>query len=256
MVSNSSDCSPPDSFICGISQAGILEAGCHFLLQGIFPTQGLNPYLLDWQADSLPLSHLGSPFPPYTMPQIISQAEWPPSVIKRDPSGWQVCVLMILLYIYNLSGTLSGLWSCHPQNVPTINPSLCPEAKHYRRSPHRDESQISHSPLQGAQSSLRCAQLAVNSALVTSPWDRPLSYTLGTWQQPATPGVSPQGGHLPWSWSPPSPRHQSLRGHSPSPGACYQRHQHLSHHTSTSLDIWMAPFLHPPHQVGDGCGDC
>ena len=37
--------------------------GCHFLLQGIFPTQGLNPYLLPllcWQADSLPLHHLGS----------------------------------------------------------------------------------------------------------------------------------------------------------------------------------------------------
>ena len=33
-------------------------AGCHFLLQGIFPTQGLNPCLLcllDWQADCLPL---------------------------------------------------------------------------------------------------------------------------------------------------------------------------------------------------------
>ena len=35
--------------------------GCHFLLQGIFLTQGLNPCLLPWQADSLPLSHLGSP---------------------------------------------------------------------------------------------------------------------------------------------------------------------------------------------------
>ena len=36
--------------------------GCHFLLQGIFPTQGLNPcllHLLHWQVDSLPLSHLG-----------------------------------------------------------------------------------------------------------------------------------------------------------------------------------------------------
>ena len=28
--------------------------GCHFLLQGLFPTQGLNPGLLHWQADSLP----------------------------------------------------------------------------------------------------------------------------------------------------------------------------------------------------------
>ena len=35
--------------------------GCHFLLQGIFPTQGWNPHLLHWQADSLPLSHQGSP---------------------------------------------------------------------------------------------------------------------------------------------------------------------------------------------------
>ena len=35
-------------------------AGCHFLLQGIFPTQGSNPRLLHWQADSLLLSHQGS----------------------------------------------------------------------------------------------------------------------------------------------------------------------------------------------------
>ena len=35
--------------------------GCHSLLQGIFPTQVSNPSLLHWQADSLPLSNLGSP---------------------------------------------------------------------------------------------------------------------------------------------------------------------------------------------------
>ena len=33
---------------------------CHFLLQGIVPTQGSNLHLLHWQADSLPLSPLGS----------------------------------------------------------------------------------------------------------------------------------------------------------------------------------------------------
>ena len=32
--------------------------GYHFLLQGIFPTRELNPCLLNWQADSLPLCHL------------------------------------------------------------------------------------------------------------------------------------------------------------------------------------------------------
>ena len=38
-------------------------AGCHYLLQRIFPTQGSNPCLLNlllWQVGSLPLHHLGS----------------------------------------------------------------------------------------------------------------------------------------------------------------------------------------------------
>ena len=40
---------------------------CHFLLQGIFPTHRHNPpllHLLHWQADSLPLHHLGSKVQP------------------------------------------------------------------------------------------------------------------------------------------------------------------------------------------------
>ena len=34
---------------------------CHFLLQGIFPTQGSNPHLLYWQVDSLPNAPFGKP---------------------------------------------------------------------------------------------------------------------------------------------------------------------------------------------------
>ena len=47
-------CSLPDFSVHGISQArnGV---GCHFLLQGIFLTQGMNLHLLHWQAGSLPL---------------------------------------------------------------------------------------------------------------------------------------------------------------------------------------------------------
>jgi len=44
------------------------EVGCHTLLQGIFPMQGLNPYLLcllHWQAGSLPLAPLGKPISIY-----------------------------------------------------------------------------------------------------------------------------------------------------------------------------------------------
>ena len=37
-----------------------IEVGCHFVLRGIFLTQGSNPHLLHWQ-DSLPLSYQGSP---------------------------------------------------------------------------------------------------------------------------------------------------------------------------------------------------
>lgn len=36
-------------------------SGLHFLLQEIFMTQGLNPCLLHWLADSLPLCHLETP---------------------------------------------------------------------------------------------------------------------------------------------------------------------------------------------------
>ena len=40
------DCSPPGSSVHGIFLARILDRGCHFLLQGIFPIQGSNLHLL------------------------------------------------------------------------------------------------------------------------------------------------------------------------------------------------------------------
>ena len=48
----------------GFFQARTLKLSCHFLLQGIFLTQGCNLCLLrllHWQVDSLPLRCLGSP---------------------------------------------------------------------------------------------------------------------------------------------------------------------------------------------------
>ena len=42
----SMDCRLPGSSVHGILQARILEWAAIFLLQGIFPTQGSNPYLL------------------------------------------------------------------------------------------------------------------------------------------------------------------------------------------------------------------
>ena len=58
---NRVDCSLPGPWNFLGKNVGL---GCHFLLQGIFQTQGLNLHLLcllHWQAGSLPPSHLGSP---------------------------------------------------------------------------------------------------------------------------------------------------------------------------------------------------
>ena len=60
----SMDYSPPGFSVLGIFQAKNTGVGCHFLLQGIFPTQRWKLRLLHFlhrQADSLPLCHLGSP---------------------------------------------------------------------------------------------------------------------------------------------------------------------------------------------------
>ena len=51
---------PPGSSVHGIFLGKNTGVCCHFLLQGIFLTQGLNPYLLHCE-DSSPLSQLGSP---------------------------------------------------------------------------------------------------------------------------------------------------------------------------------------------------
>ena len=55
ILSDPTDCSPPGCSVPGISQASVLE------LVAISSSWGSNPCLLNWQADSLPLSHLGSP---------------------------------------------------------------------------------------------------------------------------------------------------------------------------------------------------
>ena len=55
---NPMQCSPPGSSVHGILQAKTLECLPH-PSPGDLPNQGSNLCLLHWQADSLPLSHLG-----------------------------------------------------------------------------------------------------------------------------------------------------------------------------------------------------
>ena len=54
------DCSPPGSSVHGIFPGMNTGVGCHFLLQGIFPTQGLNPGLPHCRQTLYHLSYQGN----------------------------------------------------------------------------------------------------------------------------------------------------------------------------------------------------
>ena len=75
----------PTVVLCPWNLPGkITEVGCHSLLQGIYPTQGLNLnllHLLHWQAYSLPLHHLEA--------QYTQQAEFPEGYCEF-PEGYRV----------------------------------------------------------------------------------------------------------------------------------------------------------------------
>ena len=62
------DWSPPGSSCLWDSPGKNTGVSCHFLLQGIFLTQGSNPHLLHWQMDSLPSE------PPGKLPTSIAVA--------------------------------------------------------------------------------------------------------------------------------------------------------------------------------------
>ena len=66
--------------------------GCHFLLQEIFLTQGLNPCCLHWQAKSSPLSYQGS--------------RWHKAVPLSDPES---AVPHVVQALYQ-PGCPPGLW--------------------------------------------------------------------------------------------------------------------------------------------------
>ena len=56
------DCSPPGSSVHGDSPGKNTGVSCHAFLQGIFPTQGLNPGLLHCRQILYQLSHQGNPW--------------------------------------------------------------------------------------------------------------------------------------------------------------------------------------------------
>ena len=97
---------------------------CDTLLQGIFPTEGLNPRLLcllRWQAGSLPPHHRGSPLPPENLLITTGQGQCGCLVVsalvgKEEPWGQP-----------QWAGPHLTMSICPPHLSP---PQLCPQGLH------------------------------------------------------------------------------------------------------------------------------
>ena len=78
---------------------------CHFLLLGISPIQGLSrhiKHLLYWQADSLPLCHLGS-HEGFPLMSVTMNLKWDPLVCF---SSWALCFMTGIGSMLDLPGVI------------------------------------------------------------------------------------------------------------------------------------------------------
>ena len=78
------DCSPPGSSCSWNSPNKNTEAGCHSLLQGIFPTQGSNAGLLHCRWILYHLSHQRSPLADTYLAASLASTNWK---LKYPPAG-------------------------------------------------------------------------------------------------------------------------------------------------------------------------
>ena len=133
------DCSPPGSSPWDFpgKNTGV---GCHFLLQGIFPTQGSNPHLfhlLHWQTGSLLLATPGKPLKDISM-LITSKFIFPvqihllnskqvyPTAHLISPFGCWICISK---WAYNLLPNLI-LSQSSPFSKWIFQSSSCLNPKH------------------------------------------------------------------------------------------------------------------------------
>ena len=135
------DCSPPGSSVHGDSADKNTGVGCHSLLQGIFPTQGLNPGFPHWRQIPYRLSHQGSPstrkqifkhFPTLSIANYVSDlpglnsigqdlCEYPDDVRAFSLNysstlviGFSVYSLILVLLYVEKTEILYSNWLCFP----------------------------------------------------------------------------------------------------------------------------------------------
>ena len=102
------------------------RVGCHFLLQGIFPTQGSNLCLLHWQVGSLPLHHR-EPYCQHV--QIRSVAQSCPTLcdpMNRSTPGLPVhhqLLEFIQTHVHRVSDAIQPSHPLSSPSLPSLNPS-------------------------------------------------------------------------------------------------------------------------------------
>ena len=104
MLHGAMDCSLPGFSVDGILPGRNTAVGSHFLLQGIFLTQGSDLhllYFLHWQTDSLPLVPPGKPVCLY-----FCGSEVPPQLLKTQVgSNWGTSLSHFFFLLLNLQFT-------------------------------------------------------------------------------------------------------------------------------------------------------
>ena len=115
--------------------------GCHFQLQRISPIEGSSQSLEHWQADSLPLSHQGSPFLPsvqFSSVQLLSR-------VRLFATAWTVAHQASPSMLFSRQEYWSGLPFPSPRDLsdPGIEPgSPTLQADSLPSEPHLEVSQI------------------------------------------------------------------------------------------------------------------
>ena len=119
------DCNMPGSSVWDFPGKNI-GVDCHFLPQGIFPNQGLNPHLLSlwhWQMDYLTLNFQGTPGKGSVQSScsVMSDSLWPYGLQHARPPCPSPAP-----GVYSSSCPLSR-W-CHPTTSSSIIPFSCPQS--------------------------------------------------------------------------------------------------------------------------------
>ena len=120
------DCSLPGSSVHGDFPGKNTRVDCHALLQGIFPTQGLNPGVPHCRPILCCLSHQGNP--------LFLSVQLSPSVVSDSVTPW------IAACQAPLSITTPGVYSnscpssqwCHPAISSSVIPSPMPNPSQHQ----------------------------------------------------------------------------------------------------------------------------